>query len=91
LTPATRFRARPGVVLSGKGDARFLTDLSSGQVYELNETAAAVFEVARLGAGEAEVAAALAAKYPEVPSDELGRDAREVLADMVRAGVLEHA
>lgn len=87
----TRFRGRPGLVVSSKGDARYLTDLDTGQVWELNETAAFIFETARQGMPLPQLAVALAERYPEVPRDELERDAQELLEELVRSGMLEPA
>lgn len=87
--PGERYRARPGLVLSAKGEAHFLTDLGTGQVWELNGTAAFIFEAASRGQPVAEVGEALAARHPEVPRGELERDLAELLDDLLRLGVLE--
>ena len=91
LRPDARFRARQGLVVSTKGDARYMTDLGTGEVWELNETAALLFESAGRGLPLGEVAALLAARFPEVPREEVQRDAEELLDELVRMGLLEPA
>lgn len=83
-----RFRVREGIVLSASGGQRFLTDLDTGSVFELNETAVTLFEGARDGRSVGELAAALQSAFPDVPMDEIGRDTREALASFVQAGIL---
>lgn len=83
-----RVRAREGLVVSAKGEAHYITDLATGQVWEMNATAALLFEAARKGATVKALSDALAAKHPEVPRDEVERDAAELVEEMVRAGLL---
>jgi hypothetical protein len=87
-TDGERYRAREGLVVSGDGESRFLTDLSTGNVYELNETAILIFEAARDGETVAGIIERMAKTYPEVPREELDRDARDAVEDFVRAGIL---
>jgi hypothetical protein len=84
-----RFRIRPGLVVTSKGEARFLTDLGTGQVWELNETAALIVEAAGQGRSAKEIAAVLAERYPEVPRSEVERDLHDLLGELLRSGMLE--
>jgi len=86
-----RFAASPDVLLSGEGAERFVTDLASGAVYQINESASLVFERARSGASLAGIEDALCAAYPDVPRDELARDARDLLGELVGRGILKPA
>ncbi len=89
IADGARFQARPGVVLTGNDAARFATDLASGEVFELNETAAIVYEAAAAGRSVGDVVNALAERYPEVPREEIERDARDLLTELERHGLVE--
>lgn len=87
MSPA--FRPRPGVVASRQGEARYLTDTATGKVFELNEPALRIFEALGRGEDEAALLATLRAAYPGVSPAELARDARALLEELVRAGLVE--
>jgi hypothetical protein len=86
-----RFAASSDVLVSGEGEERYLTDVGSGAVFQVNETAGLIFESARDGKPIAGIEDALAATYPDVPREELARDLRASLAEFVERGLLRPA
>jgi hypothetical protein len=86
-----RFVAPSDVLLSGDGEEKYLTDIASGAVFQVNETAGLIFETARAGKPLAGIEDALAATYPDVPRGELARDVRASLAEFVERGLLKPA
>lgn len=90
-SPEQRFAASADVLLSGEGELVYLTDLGSGNVFQVNATAALVFELAREGHPYHAMRAALAGRYPDVPSDEIAQDVRESLAEFVQLRLMRLA
>ncbi len=88
ITDNSTFRVLPDVMVSGEGQANFVTNLASGDVFELNSTARIAFDAAREGRTLVEVADLLQERYPDVSAAELHGDLQEVMQDLVRRGVL---
>ena len=84
-----RFALREGVLVTGRDEgSRFLTDVETGALYEMNETGLRILESAREGRSLDEIVAAMRALHPEVPEATLREDARELLADLLRRDLL---
>jgi hypothetical protein len=87
-----RFSLREGVLVTGRDEgARFVTDVDSGDLYEVNETALRILEAAREGRCLDEIVTDLRALHPEVPEATLRGDAADVLAEMERRSLLVRA
>lgn len=86
---APQYRRHKDIVLSEGTASRYATNLATGDVHELNATAALILQKVMEGTPVVEIVEALAAQYDDVPRDELERDVREALKEMARAGLLE--
>lgn len=85
------FVRAPDVVVTRRGGAAFLTRLDTGDVFEANEVAALVFERAAGGATAPQVVADVAARFPDVPADEVHRDVTDALDAFLDCGLLRLA
>lgn len=81
-------RLHPSVVLRTEGDARFALHLESGQVVDLNETAALVLERLAQGASTPQIVEALRKAYPDASEDEARRDVEDLVGELQRLGFL---
>jgi hypothetical protein len=69
-------RTQPGVILQREQDDHFLVDTEGGQVFEVNVTAARIFELCE-GGGSYDDAVAALARGLSAPGQE-----REILSDV---------
>jgi hypothetical protein len=82
----TRLVANPRVIVQTTADGAVLLEMSSGDCFELNQMAAAMWT--RLTGGETlpEVVAAIAARFG-VNTATVEADARALIVDLVRRGL----
>ena len=76
-------RTRPDVVFRVLGDAAVIVDLSSNQIYELNETGTIIWQLLTDGHSPDETAAALSQRYDITAADAAAEV--EALLDRLRA------
>ncbi len=86
-----RYALGPDLLVSGGEAAHFVTDLESGDVFELNSTAHGILQEVKTGATVQAMCESLARQYPEVDRAELEADLFDVLDDLVRRGILADA
>jgi len=84
-----RFRAKQGILSSGDEHGSYLTDVETGAVFELNETARFIFEHASRGEPLRAIIAKLSEVHAVVPVAEIDRDVRESVDEFVARGLLE--
>lgn len=84
-----RLRLSSDVMKTSSGGRHFVTSLETGDVFELNATAAELVDlIARLvDAGDASLA--FADLHPDAPRSEVLVDAEALVARLVDAGILE--
>ncbi len=87
-SPEFPVRPRAGVVFRMLDDGGVLVHLSNNRVFELNTTGATIWDLVARGAGEAEVLDALVDAF-DVDRDTARRECRELLAALVREGLVE--
>lgn len=84
-----RFSLREGVLVTAhESGSRFLTDLDSGAMYEMNETGLRILDAAKEGRSLDEIVGTLATHYPEVPAPTLRKDARDLLQALLTQNIL---
>lgn len=86
----TRLFLRPGVLVSRQGKAGFLTDLDSGNVFELNDVATRILEALRPGRTLAEAVQLIQQSHPEQPPDELAQDVKAWVKVCLGERFIEH-
>lgn len=82
------FRSMPHVILTGEGSTRFLTDTVAGDIFEVNTTAALVFEAAREGLDLDAIVGRLRDAHPTADPARLALDVGAILEDFVGNGLL---
>ncbi|HEX2021270.1 MAG TPA: PqqD family peptide modification chaperone [Candidatus Thermoplasmatota archaeon] len=83
-----RWRLAEDVLLTGEPASRFLTRVSTGETFALNETASAVVDLAVGGASQHEIVMALRAARPDAREREVWRDVRDVLQEVARLALV---
>jgi asparagine synthase (glutamine-hydrolysing) len=76
-----------GVVFRRFDDDAVAVNIATNEVFQLSQTAAAIFELAREGRSEPEIASTLLETFDDAPAN-LVDEVRAVVAHMVRAGLL---
>lgn len=84
-----RFTLREGVlVTTHESGARFLTDLDTGQMFEMNEEGVRILDAAKEGRSLDEIVAHMASAYPEVPAETLRQDTRDLIEALLGHSLL---
>jgi len=76
-----------GVVARRIGDETVVVNMETSRMYTLNATASRTWELLREGLGESEVLDQLEAEF-DVPREQLRRDVADLVADLMREGLL---
>jgi asparagine synthetase B (glutamine-hydrolysing) len=76
-----------GVVFRRFDDDGLAINIATNEVFQLSETAAAIFELARKGRNQLEIVAALSAAFADTPAN-LGEQVASTVAELVRSGLL---
>lgn len=79
---------RRGVVVRQENADHFAVDLDTGDIFEMNESAAFILDACRRGLTFGALVDEMAARYGAVPREELARDADELLREMRKANLL---
>ena len=82
-----RWKANPEVVVQRLGDSLVLVNLETDRILELNETAAALFELVTSGLDEAEVEARMAEEF-EVDRATVRSEMPHVIESLAREQLL---
>jgi hypothetical protein len=87
---AKRLVANPTVVTQATDDGAVLVEMNSGDCFELNRSGAEIW--ARITAGDpvAAIVASVAERYA-IPESVADSDARQLIADLIRRGLLTPA
>ncbi len=89
MGPSARLRRAPHVIMRPEDDEAFLLVPETGALKLLNPTARAVWELLDGERAVAEVAAAVAASYPEVAAEAITADVARFLGELLEAGLAE--
>ena len=87
MSDERRITPHPDAVLRRVGDGAILVHLGSGDVYELNDTAARAWELVATGRSASEIVSQLVAEY-NGPGDAIGEDVHELFAFLARHNLL---
>jgi len=82
LAPGSRVRHDPSVLAKRVDDEIVLVHMETNRIYELNRTAAALWDVLEAGATQAELEQRLALEF-DVEPDELAREIDELLGHLM--------
>jgi hypothetical protein len=85
-----RLVANPTVVTQVTAEGAVLLEVNSGECFELNRTGAEIWARIKEGEPVASIATAVAKRYA-MPESTVQSDARELLAELVRRGLVTPA
>lgn len=80
-------RVSPSVAAERIGDGMVVVHLETNQIYELNPTAARLFEMLREGESREAILTTLASEY-ELAGVDLARELDELLAGLLERGIV---